>query len=445
MRLINFLKFSFLSLILISSFFISKNVLASTLELESCYEDTNIGYNIYSGETFQAQSSNKIVGLTISHGSANGITNIKFKICEVSNYNSNPDNCLDTPQLSTNSNSTTDIDFTYTFNYTMTSGHYYIFFPYFTGDYFFAKAHQHDCSTTGIGKQTDSRSGGSSSTYWDYYFKLYTELAKIPLAITAQYYDSEKRTLELTGSCSTYGSGINQLSFYADSYPDTNNPGNVFNNLPDCVGDVWAANYTSLDMAGVHNFFIDDTFFGTEIASTSQDFSTTTKEWEFSWGYMSSDSPESTAERLSCTDAEWASTDWWDKLRCRVVKTYWIAYFGARDQARDIMGSSQVVIKNMFPYSVGTKINDCWTQSASSTLPSKLSWINGADGSGNIKISIFGSSASTTIWGPAIFANTTSTAAAYTGVKDFTTYLYWGLFFAWLIYMGVQVKNHLHN
>lgn len=98
------------------------------------------------------------------------------------------------------------------------------------------------------------------------------------LSITSQYYNPSTRKLYLSGTCEKYGSGINQLTLYADSYPD---PNGVWNGgLVSCLnGNIWSAIYTDIEgnMTGDHTIYIYDPFVeffgeGTYLSSIDQDF-----------------------------------------------------------------------------------------------------------------------------------------------------------------------------
>lgn len=274
-------------------------------------------------------------------------------------------------------------------------------------------------------------------------------------------YDPWQGILYLSGSCDTYGSGLYQMTKGVATSSENAANDNYITKLYDsnyqvnCIGNrfetfLWQYEMPSGLLTGTSTVYVNDTFFhptsSPNMISVDINFAmtTTTKEWEFSVGYMSEDSPDYTATNLACTPDEWASTNWWTDLRCQIAKRLYIASFGVRDWSKDNISSKGTIIKSVFPYSVSNDINKSWVNSASATLPSNLAWINGADGSGNIKISVFGAATSTTIWGPAIFSQNASTTEAFANVKNITTYILWGLFILWLIYTAWEVKNHLH-
>jgi hypothetical protein len=305
-----------------------------------------------------------------------------------------------------------------------------------------------------------------------------------PLSIESFIYDSFNGIITTWGYCTKYGSGIGQMDFYATSYPDPNGGwrtrnytfgGDQFMTNIDCTtvsGETyaqWGAHYDTTGMVGTTTFFIDDTFYGSYTASTSLELLPigSGEDWQGSYGYMSSDDPEYTAHNLACTDTEWATPDpvigidWLNAttsiaafnftvIKCNIIKQWWIATFGIRDQAKNAMSGTGSAMGNMFPFNFSTAINNSWATSASSTMPSSLAWLSGADANGNVNISVFNNSSSTAatstpIWGTAIFSQSASSTAAYAGIRSFTTYLLWGLFFLWLLYTAYEVKNHLHK
>lgn len=471
-RLNNFFRFSFLSLILIASFFISKNANATVL--------TNITYSaggVYGDVDFYNGNRQRFYSLQTN------IKQIAINTGSHNNYGGNyvmylydaAANLIGTSEATylPGRGSKTNALFVFTTKV-----------PAIVNAYYYFEIQDGWTATGGNGESKDGENWNWNGTSWvknwsglnlNNTFIVYYDDAPT-LSITSTYYDQFNAHLSVAGTCEKYGSGVMQLSFYATSYPDPNGvwrmheASNEYQSLINCDNSgQFLAYYNTIDMIGTTTFFIDDTLYGTAVASTSVLLvpAGTGADWSGSWGYMSSDDPNYTAHNLACTDTEWATPDpvigidWLNAttsipafnfkvIGCTIVQKYWIFTFNIRDTAKSSMGGYAAGTNTIFPYNFATQIQTSWVASASSTMPSSLAWLNSADSNGNVNISVFNNSSSTAatstvIWGTAIFSQNASTTAAYAGIRAFTTYLLWGLFFIWLIYMAYEVKNHLHN
>lgn len=291
------------------------------------------------------------------------------------------------------------------------------------------------------------------------------------LTIAINDFDANTQRLHLYGLCNQNGSGINQMRIVglADnattSQPVLPDPLGVWRgSLVDCDG-TYNAYYDGGGLTGTHWVAVDDTFYGTQWVVWEQDFNaSSTPDWEFSYGYMSQDDPEGTASRLACSDTEWATPDpvigidWlsattsvpafnFTKIKCNIAKQWYIAMFSVRDQAKVAGNNAALALGQIFPFNFSKAIQNSWAQSASSTLPSGLEFLNSEDSNGNITvpITIGQSTSSIPIWGNAIFKNSSSTEAAYTGIRTVSTWLIRLAFFALVILLGSKIYHEFNQ
>lgn len=299
-------------------------------------------------------------------------------------------------------------------------------------------------------------------------FKMWNEIPPAGLTIETQVFDPTSKILTLTGHCSKYGTGINQLSYYADSYPDTN-PLNT--GLADCVtstsspsGAIYSLEYNGFYKVGTSTVYVDDSFFGTEIVSVTQNFSATSSvDWAPVSSFTSNDDNRTTAHNQACSSGDWATADPqievlsasislpalnFVKLKCQIVEKTLIFAYGFSDMAKSAgLGAANTFTK-IFPFNFAKAIKTSWDNSASATLPSGLAWIDSKDSNGNITIPIYsglsGNSTTTmTIWGNGVFNTSTSTAERFTDVRTFTTYLFYALFVLWLYFLGERIYHDM--
>lgn len=316
----------------------------------------------------------------------------------------------------------------------------------------------------------------SIATGWgnvaNYYFiELNNVIPPPTLTITIEVFDSITQLLRLDGLCKQYGSGIGQMRIVglADnattSQPVLPDPLGVDRGmLVDCDGN-YHAYYDGYGLIGTHWVAVDDTFYGTEWVTWEQDFSaSSTPEWEFSYGYMSRDDPAGTASRLACSNEEWATPDpvigidWlsattsvpafnFTKIKCEIVKQYYISMFSLRDQAKSMGANSAAVLGNIFPFNFATAVKSAWTQSASSTLPTGLEFLNSENASGTISIpvKIGNATGSAPIWGTAIFHNNASSTAAFNSIRTVSTWLIRLAFFVLVFILGSKIYHEFNQ
>jgi len=289
-------------------------------------------------------------------------------------------------------------------------------------------------------------------------FKLYeSDATANDLAITEQAFNPATKGVFLAGTCTRYGSGIQQMSLYADANPDPNGIWNAQNGgLVDCKPDnTWTAYYIGLGMVATHTLFIDDSLYHATwtpyAVSVDQDFSATTTslDWTGSVGYMSHDDPDGTAHRLACTDDEWADSNWWTQIRCGSSYLLWRSFLGIRNQMTDTIAGTENLLKSVFPFSIPANLISSWSESATAELPSSLDWLNPQDGNGDVALEMpawitGGATSSVPVWGPAIFGTAGNPVRdTLSHIRAFTTYINWILFIYALFKIGQNLYDEI--
>jgi hypothetical protein len=101
----------------------------------------------------------------------------------------------------------------------------------------------------------------------------------------------------------------------------------------------------------------------------------------------------------------------------------------------------------MFPFNFSTAIKSAWTQSASTTLPTGLQFLNNENASGTISIpvTIGNATGSVPIWGAAIFNKNASTTAAYDSIRTVSTWLIRLAFFALVFFLGSKIYHEYNQ
>lgn len=285
-----------------------------------------------------------------------------------------------------------------------------------------------------------------------------------PLAITSQIYATSTKNVLLSGTCQISGSGTQQLAVYHDSLPSgygtptdpmddcwrVGSGSSTFNCIIPCLSDnTFITEFHGFGLTGTSTIYIDDQFYGSQVASTTQAWSTSTPDWEFSYGYTSRDDPEGTAARVACSDEDWASQNWWTEFKCEIAKLYWSTYFNARNSVMDELSGNTSAMGNLFPFNFSTAINDSWEESASSTLPTGLEFLGTISSSTkNVDIPIYsglaGNTTTTaTILGSGIWGTSTPIMTSINSIRLVSTYVFWGLYFLWLYFKAKEFYEHL--
>ena len=418
---------------------------ADEVSIEQTFSDAdemlfNASGNTLKYQSFTASSTNvSMVSLNIL--GVHGPNTFSVELCEISSLTSL--SCTDTPQESagrdyTDFSTTGWYDFDFSTPYPTTAGHYYLI-----------KVKETDADATGMNIRASNYDGdkyadgrlyyegyGWTLTNRDFAFKVYTDPAAggTTLAITSQSFDSISQILTLSGTCAQYGSGYYQMTISSATSTGIDPLGPWRGGLVDCHASSspnFTAIYNGSGLIGTTTIYIDDSFYhptsSPNVASVDQNFSpATTTDWEFSVGYMSEDDPAGTAHRIACTDAEWAETDWWTEIKCNSVFTWYKIYFGLRDQVKSGIGGLINSTKIIFPFSLATRINQCWTDSATATIPSTLSWLAGDEG-GDVKLTMPASWTSTTttitLWGPGLAAGNEDVEDVFENIRGLSPYV----------------------
>jgi len=109
------------------------------------------------------------------------------------------------------------------------------------------------------------------------------------VSITSQSYNPVTGKVTLTGACQQQGSGVNQMSLYAYDI-GTSTPISSQKDYPErdqlvtCSNGAWAAIFDGSGLTGSNRLVIDDTFYGTTMASVDVNWQTVTGFIKFDYG-----------------------------------------------------------------------------------------------------------------------------------------------------------------
>jgi len=160
---------------------------------------------------------------------------------------------------------------------------------------------------------------------------------------------------------------------------------------------------------------------------------------------------------LACSAEDWAkaasSTSWfnWTDLRCSSSKEIfdWMAIVS--DRIEGFLNDTIAKGKNIFPFSLIVKVNQCYLAAASSTLPVELNAMDIADSDGNIEISLptssttFGVSTTTAIlsFGPDSMAPVGAAKSFHDLWIALTKYITYGLLGLGIVAFGLGMYNEI--
>lgn len=277
---------------------------------------------------------------------------------------------------------------------------------------------------------------------------------KTPLEMKTVEFEPLSGIVVITGTCSQYGSGINQMQVVGVADDATSTPpvypdpwGIERGGLISCNDDdTFSAIYNGEGMTGSHYIAIDDTFFGTEWASIQVNFdATSTATWSKDAIYGTDDSQE-TAKKMACTDEEWASDNIITKTKCRVGQAVYIAIFSIRDKAKEYSTGLITTFKNTFPFNLSNFVKETWKKSETAELPNNLQFLNFSDSNGDINIPVKIGTATSTIpiFGKSIFQNDDS-KDAYEKIRDVSTWVFRGLVIIYAFMIGIKIYHELNG
>jgi len=162
-----------------------------------------------------------------------------------------------------------------------------------------------------------------------------------------------------------------------------------------------------------------------------------------------------TSYQAACTSEEWNATSTYLGInltlaKCSIVKTMLDLGNVVARIPQNIASGLGTAFQNLFPFNVPIKIKNCWTQSASSTLPTDIAWLNATDTNGDLTIEIpanWNRGATGTkliIWGDSIFKNgDTKLAAVFVKIRSLSTYLFWLTFIITMWNIGKNIYNEV--
>jgi len=167
-----------------------------------------------------------------------------------------------------------------------------------------------------------------------------------------------------------------------------------------------------------------------------------------------------TPHDIACTPEEWAATSSFLGLNGTIIRCETISSLLTISQSFVNMVKSAIngilnSTKLLFPVNLFVGINKSWANSASSTLPTTLAWLNEeVDSDGNITIGgngpITGTTiATTTIWGKNMSAGNTFWETWRLRIRSLSTWFWIGLFLIFQIFFrGKRLLNllpHAHK
>jgi hypothetical protein len=148
--------------------------------------------------------------------------------------------------------------------------------------------------------------------YWHYLNHAYIEVnpatpsGSSGVSITSQSYNPVTGKVTLTGTCQQQGSGINQMDLYAYAI-GTSTPVSSEKEYPErsqlvnCSNGAWTAIFNGTGLTGSNRLVIDDSFFGTTIATVDVNWQTVT-------GFIKFDYGESDIIHIDTTPTDGATT-----------------------------------------------------------------------------------------------------------------------------------------
>lgn len=161
------------------------------------------------------------------------------------------------------------------------------------------------------------------------------------------------------------------------------------------------------------------------------------------------------AHDIACSEDEWNATSSFlgingTKIRCEITAGAISIGQGFVNMVQSAVKGAINGISSLFPVNMVIKIKESWTESASSTLPASLSWLDDeVDSNGNITIGnvepIEGAGiATTTIWGKDMGADFNEWETWRLRFRSLTTWFWAGLFIWYqIIQRGIRIKNSL--
>lgn len=156
---------------------------------------------------------------------------------------------------------------------------------------------------------------------------------------------------------------------------------------------------------------------------------------------------------MVCTDEEWNATSTYlgmnfTTMKCSILQSMLdITDKAAHYPAVAAQGVVNV-LGTVFPLNIFVKFKESWDSSATTALPSALTYIDMADSSGNVyftrpAVAGLATSSPQLIWGPSLFTSNATALALIAFIKAFSTYLFWYLFIMQLYRYATTVADEL--
>jgi len=168
------------------------------------------------------------------------------------------------------------------------------------------------------------------------------------------------------------------------------------------------------------------------------------------------------AHDLACSAEEWGdygtstSTSGifdinWKWIKCSYLESFIVV--GSKISNIAISGAKLATnqLGAVFPFNIPVKFYGSWMNSASTTLPTQLDWLNIADAEGNIYLdwpaewSETGTTTQLQVWGDIFTTPGSKEAEIFAGIRWLSGMLYW-LGFIWFVwYEGLNVYHELND
>lgn len=164
-----------------------------------------------------------------------------------------------------------------------------------------------------------------------------------------------------------------------------------------------------------------------------------------------------TPANRACTQEEWDTPDpeifsvsipFFNlyKWKCEILT----AVYSISDIPKNVIDGSANIAKSIFPFNIPVNIYNQFISSKTAPIPSYLSFLNIADGSGDIYLTIpaglSGSSSSTSVavFGKTVFTQNSSSSVFFAGVRSFSTFLLWVLFLFNIQRIGYNIYDEIN-
>jgi len=140
---------------------------------------------------------------------------------------------------------------------------------------------------------------------------------------------------------------------------------------------------------------------------------------------------------------------WWNDLMCFSTRLVLAVPLKLVAWVATGMGNAITYIaSNLFPFNIPVQFVNCWTDSATDSLPASLEMF-APDGSGDltwtIPSALAGATSSIVVWGPSMTDGDTTADGFFAGVRAFSTYIQWFGFIMSLWVLGKRIYDEIYK